>query len=221
VVVEAQPALAVAEEAVGRRGRHEVPEGGVQPVAGRDADRVRLEDLRLALREDLRAVARVAREDVGVRAVVGVRDPLCEVEHEQHVVDRVGRLEDPHVEQDLAAAEVELGDQPERDDVRVAAVVARAVAEVLGRHRGVDLAQELRPAVPGVEVGQRDVRVDGEELRLLHRARRALPEEGVARLAQVRIGGQQLGIGVLRGHRCPQERLMMRGRSAAAAAASA
>ncbi len=56
----------MAEESVGGHGRHEVPERGVEPIARLDAQRICLERLRLPFGVDLRALVRVAREDVGV-----------------------------------------------------------------------------------------------------------------------------------------------------------
>src|SRR2546425_7136503 len=70
----------------------------------------------------------------------------------------------------------------------------------LFRHRRVDLPQQFGPAVPRVQVRQRDVRVDREELRLLDRARGALPVERVRRLAGEDVGVEKLGIAVSRGH---------------------
>jgi hypothetical protein len=147
------------------------------------------------------AAARVAGVDVRVVAVVGEVEPAGEVEDEHDVVDRVGGLEHPHVHEDLAPTEVEVGDDPRGEHVRVGAHLAGAVPDLLGGHRRVDLAQQLRPAVPRVEVGQRDVGVDGEELRLLHGAGGALEVELVAGLADPGVGLEEVRVAVRGGHR--------------------
>src|SRR5438067_1182755 len=94
----------------------------------------------------------------------------------------------------MPALEVAMRDQAYRDGADVAPDVAGSVADLLGRHRGVDLAEQLRPAIPGVQVGERDVRIDREELRLLHGAGRALPVERVGCLAGQHVRVEQLRV---------------------------
>ena len=88
------------------------PKRGVQLVARGDPDRVRLEDLRLALGVDLVSAGSPSLGTMWrVRAVVAMFTRRPKSSTNEHVVERVGRLEHPHVDQDLAAAEVELRDQ--------------------------------------------------------------------------------------------------------------
>ena len=200
VVEDAEPGLAVREQRVLVGGGHEPLERGGQPVAGLDADRVGLEHLGAALRDELGAQVGVRRQHVGVVAVVGEVEPLGEVLDEHEVVEPVGGLEHAEVDQQLAAREVELGHAGVADDVALAVDLAHAVADLLGGHGGLDLAQQLGEPVVGLEVRQRHVRGHRVELRLLHGAGGAVQVPGVGVLADPGVEAQQVGVGVVVRH---------------------
>ncbi len=101
----------------------------------------------------------IAVKDVRILSVVTEIDPAREIEDELDVVDAVGRVDHSHVNEELAATQVELLDDAHHDRVDSRGHFPGPVADLFRRHGGIDLAQQVGVPVPAVVVRERDIRV--------------------------------------------------------------